>query len=360
MQKTPPTQTTHLHKTALFFAAAGAVFFIMYVLRKAFSPFAVSFLVAYFLNPWVTQWYGLGIARWISALFMLSLLFLVIFLFFLTAIPFFKIQIDALLQHAPSWGVYTLSVIDPWLKNTLPATMGKTLSLESLTEDTLKDFLLWALQLVADMLNSSGLALFHLLSFLIIFPIASFYFLKDWPVVIKGIHALAPGNYRPIVRGLFEEIDRSLGNYIKTQFEICLILSLYYTVSLWCVGINFFIFLGCMGGFLSFIPYLGFVTAFFFGVSMGLIQGLTGVKLVGLLMVYGGGQALESMFLTPYMLGGRIGLNPLWMLFSLLVAGQIGGFTGVLFAIPLACIVGASIRFFFLRYKNSPFYRTLF
>jgi predicted PurR-regulated permease PerM len=207
---------------------------------------------------------------------------------------------------------------------------------------------------------SGGRAVFSVLSLLIITPVVAFYLLLDWDRVLVTVDGWIPLQHRDTVRGLASDIDNAIAGFVRGQAVICLILAAFYAIGLTFAGLNFGFLIGLMTGLLSFIPFVGAATGF-------LIAGIVAIaqfwpEWTPILMVVGVfliGQALEGYVLSPKLVGAKVGLHPVWMMFALLAASYLLGFIGLLVAIPLAATIGVLLRFALRKYQESPIYTGL-
>jgi predicted PurR-regulated permease PerM len=204
---------------------------------------------------------------------------------------------------------------------------------------------------------SGGRAVFSVLSLLVITPVVAFYLLCDWDRVVVTVDGWIPRPHRDTVRGLARDIDGAIAGFVRGQAVICLILAAFYAIALTLTGLNFGFLIGLMTGFLGFIPYVGAVTGFIVAVVVAIAQfwpNWTPILLViGVFVV---GQVLEGYVLSPKLVGAKVGLHPVWLIFSLIAFGYLLGFVGLLVAIPLAASIGVLARFALRKYMESPLY----
>jgi predicted PurR-regulated permease PerM len=202
-------------------------------------------------------------------------------------------------------------------------------------------------------------ALFQLISLVVITPLVSFYLLRDWDRIVERIDAYLPRGSAPAIHDQFGKIDRTLAGFIRGQATVCLILGAFYAVGLSLVGLEFGLLIGLGTGLISFIPYFGMMVGLAVGISVALAQfsGLGSVALVA--AVFAVGQVAEGNFLTPKLVGDRVGLHPVWVIFALLAGGTLFGFTGILLAVPAAAVIGVLVRFTLESYRDSRLYEGL-
>jgi predicted PurR-regulated permease PerM len=204
---------------------------------------------------------------------------------------------------------------------------------------------------------SGGRALFSILSLLIITPVVAFYLLCDWDRVVSSIDGWIPLTHRETVRGLAREMDEAIAGFVRGQAVICLILAAFYAIGLTLIGLSFGFLIGLMTGLFAFVPYVGAATG-------AIVAGIVAIaqfwpKLTPILMVAGVfliGQVLEGYVLSPKLVGARVGLHPVWLMFALIAFGYLFGFLGLLIAIPVAAAIGVLARFALRQYLASPLY----
>ncbi len=204
---------------------------------------------------------------------------------------------------------------------------------------------------------SSGVALTNLLSLLFITPVVAFYLLRDWDRLVVQIDALLPRQHRDTVRTQLLEINRNLAGFARGQATVCLVLAIFYATGLSVIGLEFGLVVGLGIGFLSFIPYVGSITGLIVSLGIALAQFPTWGPVGLVLGFFVLGQILEGYVLTPRLVGNRVGLHPVWVIFALLAGGALFGFVGLLLAVPVAAVIGVLIRFAVVQYRDSRYFR---
>ena len=203
---------------------------------------------------------------------------------------------------------------------------------------------------------SGGVAFFNMLSLILITPLVAFYLLRDWDILVAKINSWLPLDAAPIIREQALQIDKTMAGFIRGQACVCLVLAVYYALALSILGLKAGLLIGIISGILAFVPFIGWAVAFFVSLAMSLTQfeHFLDITFVGIVMIFGA--LLESYILTPKLVGGRVGLSPIWIIFSMLAGGALFGFLGVLLAVPVAAIIGVLIRFWLNRYLKSVLY----
>jgi len=204
--------------------------------------------------------------------------------------------------------------------------------------------------------SNSGAVIVGWLMNLVLIPVITFYLLRDWDDLMVKIHDLFPRRFAKIVTKLAGEANDVLGAFLRGQFYVMLILSCIYSVGLWLIGLELAVLIGIMAGLISFVPYAGVMVGIVTAGLAGLLQFQNATHVVPILMVFLVGHGMESMFLTPWLVGNKIGLHPVAVIFAVLAGGQLFGFLGVLLALPAASVVMVLLRHIHERYTESRFY----
>jgi len=341
----------------LFWLAGIVAFlFALNALSSVLLPFVAGMAVAYFLDP-VADWLEKrGLSRTLSTTVILLAFFVVVGWLVLLLIPVLQTQIIELTHLLPRILNAGQAYIQPYLeelRSELPPE-----AMES-ARDFVGDFagraIKWVSGVIAN-LWSGGVAFFNLLSLILITPIVAFYLLRDWDLIIAKLDSWLPRPAAPVIREQLGEIDSTIAGFVRGQATVCLVLALLYGIGLTLTGLKSGLLVGLGAGLISFIPYLGAVVGMMVGVGIALFQysELAPIVTVGVIFVFG--QTLESYVLTPRLVGDRVGLHPVWIIFALLAGGALFGFTGVLLAVPVTAVIGVLVRFSISRYLESPLY----
>jgi predicted PurR-regulated permease PerM len=267
-------------------------------------------------------------------------------------------QLRHLFERVPAWMGWLVDTALPWLQ----ARLG----LESITldADSLKEAArgYWkeagkALLGVLGTVSAGGQAVLSWLMNLLLIPVVTFYLLRDWDRLVEGVRTLLPRAAEPTVSRLTREIDAVLGAFIRGQLMVMLALGMLYAVGLWLVGLDLAFIIGMAAGMLSIVPYLGTLVGVVAAVTAALFQFQDVLHPVLALAVFAVGQSLEGMVLTPKLVGDRVGLHPVAVIFAVLAGGQLFGFLGVLLALPVASALNVLVRYAHQRYRDSALFR---
>jgi predicted PurR-regulated permease PerM len=204
---------------------------------------------------------------------------------------------------------------------------------------------------------SGGLALFNLISLMVITPLVTFYMLNDWDHMIAKFDSWLPRDHQETVRGIARDIDAAMAGFIRGQGTVCLLLGGFYAIGLILAGLNFGLLIGVTAGVLSFIPYVGATIGGIIAIATATVQFWPEwLPIVVVAGIFFAGQFIEGNFLSPKLVGDSVGVHPVWLMFALLAFGYLFGFVGVLLAIPLAAAIGVLSRFLLGQYLSSRLY----
>jgi predicted PurR-regulated permease PerM len=323
--------------------------------------------LGYLLDPVVRHLERFGLGRLAASLVILAAFVIVTTLALLFVVPALGAQLASFVQRLPGYVVrlQALAVdqggalIDKY-GGEWRASGGASISADQI-QKSVGDFVGQGAQWLLNFLRSlvsGGAAIFSFLSFLIITPVVAFYMLVDWNKMVETIDDWLPLQHRDALRAIATEINHALAGFIRGQSLVCLFLGLWYGIGLTLIGLDFGFLIGVIAGVLSFIPYIGSLTALVLSVGVSLVQGWPSLTLfLSALAVVLVGQFLEGNVISPKLVGGSIGLHPVWLMFALFAFGELFGFTGLLIAVPAAAALGVLARHLIGLYLNSPLYR---
>lgn len=342
----------------LLFVATGIFLALIFSLSRVLTPFLIATLLAYLADPIVEKMTRWHLPRLLSVIIVFLVLFIVITVAVLLCIALFQTQLPTLMHFIPTVIAWVQDKIMPWLS----ANFGiqETINIE-LVKTTLAanwtkagGVASWLLKTVL----TSGMTIVLWITNLLLIPVVTFYLLRDWKRFIQSIRNLLPRDIEPTVVELVRESDLVLSAFFRGQLLVMLALGIVYSVGLTMVGLQIGIVIGLIAGLLSVVPYLGFIVGIASASIAAYIQmgSLTAVLLVWLTFIVG--QALESTILTPKLVGGRIGLHPVAVILAVLTGAALGGFFGVLLALPVAAVLMVWLRYLNQRYKNSRLYQS--
>ncbi len=341
---------------ALALVAVGG--WLLYLLAPILTPFMVAGLLAYLADPLVDQMENRGLPRTGAVVVVFSGLVALLLMLALLLIPVLDHQIRALVGQVP---VY----ID-WISRALVPVVAEHLDLEpdgsvlEALKDSVREHWQQAGGITAGVVSSvtrSGLALAGWVANLALMPVVTFYLLRDWDRLVEGIRELLPRSREDTVVALARESDEVLAGFLRGQFLVMLALGLVYATGLWLAGLDLAFLIGLIAGLVSFVPYLGFILGVVLAGVAVVVQTGEAFSLLPVVGVFLAGQILESVVLTPWLVGDRIGLHPVAVIFAVLAGGQLFGFLGVLLALPAAAVLAVLVRHAHHRYLESHLYR---
>ena len=331
---------------------------LIYLLRPILMPFLVGALLAYLADPLADRLEELGLRRTLAVIAVFTGLSLTGVGALLLLLPMLGGQIDSLRSMLPQIIEWAHQVGAPWLR----AHVG--FDVDSLDLDTLRAAIAQHWQSTGSFAASvlaratrSGLALAGLLANLALIPVVAFYLLRDWDVLVERIRDLLPRRMEPKISELTSECNEVVAAFLRGQFLVMLSLGLVYAVGLWLIGLDLALLIGLLSGIASIVPYLGFIVGIGSAALATVFQFSDWLLPLGMVCaVFLAGQLLESLLLTPLLVGDRIGLHPVAVIFAVLAGGQLFGFTGVLLALPIAAIIMVLLRHAHDRYLSSTLY----
>lgn len=330
---------------------------LIYLLSPILSPFLVGMLLAYLGDPLVDRLEAWRFSRTWGVVTVFALLGLVLLLMLLVLIPMLSRQVIRLYQLTPQALDWLQGVVFPWLQAHLG--LGEDFWRLGQVKAALKEQLgsTDLLTVVVSQATTSGLALVVWVGNVLLVPVVGFYLMRDWDLIVARLRELLPRRGEAQVVSLFRECHEVLGAFWRGQLLVMLALAIIYAAGLMSIGLELGLLIGILAGLASLVPYMGFVVGIGAALVAAMVQfGLDAYALVGVLAVFSVGQLLEGFLLTPMLVGDRIGLHPVAVIFAILAGGQLFGFVGVLLALPVAAVVMVLLRHVHDLYKLSHLY----
>jgi predicted PurR-regulated permease PerM len=326
------------------------------LVQSILLPFAAGFVIAYVLAPMVAGLERRGVPRSLGSLLVL-ILFLIGFAGILVVlVPLIQGQIVELITRVPSLVRALqdqLGKLILLLQEHLPAE--DVTKLRDMVGSKLGEAVTWIAGLVQGMITSS-FAILNIVSLVVVTPIVTFFLLRDWDAMVAQVDSYLPRQSLETVRGQARIVSDTLVGFIHGQALVCLILAIYYGVALTVAGLTSGLALGLLIGVLAIIPILGAATGFILAISLATLQYGTLTEILVVIGIFAFGQLFEANFLTPKLVGDRIHLHPVWVIFALFAGGTLYGFVGILIAVPAAAVIGVLARFALARYRRSSLY----
>ena len=338
--------------------ALGACLFV-YFLHPILTPFLIAIVLAYMFDPVVDRLERFGFSRTWGVITVFALFIVILMTLLLVLVPMLAKQLLKLYELAPQILDWLQHTAMPWVQAKLGLSDGfwkfdkiKAAITEHMGQTT--DIV----GVVLSQATASSLALIGFLANLVLIPVVAFYLLRDWDIMRAKIRSLLPREHEEQVVSLAKECHDVLGAFVRGQLLVMLALGVIYSAGLMLLGLELGLLIGLMAGLAAIVPYMGFII----GIGAALIAGLFQFggdlyPMIGIVAVFMVGQALEGMVLTPLLVGDRIGLHPVAVIFAILAGGELFGFTGVLLALPVAAVIMVLVRHVHDLYKDSQAYK---
>lgn len=345
-------------KNWLLLAGLALGLLIIYQLLPILTPFLVSVLLAYMGDPVVDFLERYKVPRTVGVIAVFVLVSLIMLVLLLVLVPMIGRQLVSLYGLTPLLIDWLQDSALPWLQ----LQLGISAKIDSL--DSIKQMFSENLgkttdvmQMLLAKITASSVVFLGWLANMLLIPVVTFYLLRDWDILVAKLRRLLPRKNEKLVVNLIAECHEVLGAFMRGQLLVMLALGVVYAAGLMVLGLELGLLIGLLAGLASLVPYMGFIVGIGAALIAGLFQfGLDPYLLLGIVAVFAIGQALESMLLTPLLVGDRIGLHPVAVIFAILAGGQLFGFTGVLLALPVAAVIMVLLRHLYTLYTDSTMY----
>lgn len=346
-----------LEKQTLFWLIGLAFFlFILNALSSVLMPFVAGMAIAYCLDP-VADWLEKrGASRAMATTLIVGAAFVLAIGGMILLFPVLQAQVANLAASIPGLIDTIRDYLKPLLERLEADLPPDALeSMKAAVGNYAGTAMKWFTGVIGDIWRG-GVAFFNVLSLLVITPVVAFYLLRDWDLIVQRLDSYLPIAAAAVIREQIRAIDATIAGFVRGQAIVCMVLAFFYAIGLMLVGLKSGMLVGIGAGVISFIPYLGAATGLCIGVAIALAQFSDWMPVAIVALIFIIGQTAESYILTPRLVGERIGLHPVWIIFALMAGGALFGFTGVLLAVPVAAIIGVLLRFGLGRYKESLFF----
>jgi predicted PurR-regulated permease PerM len=336
---------------------------LLYLLAPVITPFAISAVLAYVGDPLADRLEKTSFWKWelgrtlaVSIVFIMMLVLVTIVLLIL--VPLLVDQVRLLVHRLPEWIDWFSATAIPWVASKFGFDLANfdAAQITQMFKDYWKEISAAAFKLI-DFVSKGGMAAVTLLTNLVLIPVVTFYLLRDWDLLINGIHDLLPRSVEAEISRLARQVDDVLGAFFRGQLMVMFALGVTYTIGMALVGIEFAVLIGMGAGLLSIVPYLGSIVGVVVASGAAIFQFQDAFHLIMVLLVFGVGQAAEGMYLTPKLVGDEIGLHPVAVIFAVLAGGQLFGFLGILLALPVAAALNVLVRHIHQKYRSSDLYQ---
>jgi predicted PurR-regulated permease PerM len=343
---------------ALFWLVAAALLVLfLTLLGDILLPFVLGAAIAYFLDPLADRLERLGMSRFWATIVIVFAFALVLATGLVFLLPPLTEQLVGLAAKLPSYVQSLRDILmgyaEQWLGDALTRPNS---GVEQAAADFIQKATGWIGQLIGSVW-SGGMALVNTLALILVTPVVAFYLLLDWDRMMAQVDGWLPRDYAGTIRELAREIDTVLSGFVRGQITVLFLLGTLYVVGLTAIGLNFGLLIGFTAGVISFVPYVGPIVGFLIGGTVAIVQfGSDWLPIAGVMGVFLAGQIIEGNVLSPLIVGDRVGLHPVWLMFALFVFAYLFGFVGMLLAVPAAAAIGVLVRFALHQYLKSPLY----
>jgi predicted PurR-regulated permease PerM len=339
-----------------YWSIAAAIFLAaLWFLGDVILPFIVGGAIAYFLDPVADRLEAAGLSRTLATTVIAILALLVFTIGALLIVPTLIGQTIALGEEIPT----ILGQLNTYLSQRFPVLEDPNSTIRQ-SLDALGQSIQDNAGKLAQQVFASALGVIGVVVFIIVVPVVAFYLLLDWDNMIARIDALLPRDHQQTIRLLASEVDKVMAGFVRGQLTVCLILGTFYSAALMAVGLQFGLVVGAVAGLLTFIPYVGSLVGGALSIGLAIFQfwGDPG-WIVAVALIFILGQMIEGNYLTPKLVGGSVGLHPVWLLFALSAFGTTFGFVGMLIAVPVSAMIGVLVRFAIAHYTDGRLYKGL-
>ena len=343
----------------LQWAAVGvAIGWVVWMLAPVLSPFVLGALLGWLGDPVVDRLVRAGRSRNTAVLLVFTAMTMLVVLVLVLLVPMIQEQISTLIDAVPGYQRWVTHTAMPWFEARTGMEITGWFDLNHLVQLVRTNWESaggFASNLLGYM-SRSGFALLALATNIVLLPVVTFFALRDWDLLVARVGSLIPRDHLETVTHLAQQSSDVLSGFLRGQFLVMLALGVIYAVGLWAVGLDLGILIGIIGGVLTFVPYVGPATVLVLGCIAAVVQYGDWQHLLAVLAVFGVGQLVESYWLTPKLVGDRIGLHPVAVIFAVLAGGQLFGFIGMLIALPFAAVANVLLRYAADRYTHSRLY----
>jgi predicted PurR-regulated permease PerM len=352
-----PVRATRSQRLGLVFGVLAALLFAIWWFSPILTPFVLAGCIAYFLDPVATRMQRLGLRRPLGAFLLIFALFAACLLAMLLLYPLVIQQIGVLLTRLPAYVTGITDLVRQALERAQEA-FGPEVVDAQLRDLAVRQAasMVTFLGTAVGRLIGGGVALFNVFTLLVVTPVVGFYLLRDWPRIVRRVDSWLPLRSAHTLRQLSRDTDRVLSAWLRGQLLCCLVLAAFYAAGLQLIGLELGLMIGLMAGMLSFIPYVGSITGFACALLLAAAQFGTWQGVGMVVVVFMIGQFVEGYIIYPRLLGDRVELHAVWVIFALFAGGVAFGFLGVLLAVPMAAAMGVVARYWLRRYLESPLY----
>ena len=344
---------------AVWMIAFGFFILCLYLFRGILLPFVAGMALAYLLDPVADFFERIGMNRLFATVSVLMLFVLIFTLMLVLIVPTLAHQMSGFASSLPKYVASLQELGSKLSADFLPDFLSEldAGNFQNDIQSLVREGASWVGTVITS-IWSGGQALIDVLALIVITPVVAFYLLYDWDKMMATIDGWLPRDHLYTIRRLAKQIDESVSGFVRGQIMVGLILGIFYAVALSLLGLNFGLLIGLGAGIISFIPYAGAMLGLLVSGGVAIVQFWPDpIPIAIALGIFGFGQFIEGNILQPRLVGERVGLHPVWLMFALLAFGSLYGFVGMLIAVPAAAAVGVVMRYVLEQYMLSPLYR---
>lgn len=344
-----------------FWGCAVLILVLLVILFKSvLLPFVLGGTIAYLLNPFVHKLGKKGLKREMAAICILGGFFICLAVLLAIISPILYREAMGFIEEAPGYADKIRALAEPRI-NWIQEQLGYKITTEQV-QTAIQENMDKALQLGKGVIGGvamGGMAIVDFLTTFLITPIAAYFFMKEWPHIVKWVKGIIPRDQIATVSRLGKKIDLKISGFVRGQITICMALGLAYAIALSIAGLNYGFVIGLGTGVLSIIPFVGSTLGLVTSVTVAFLQSGGDMTFVIIIAcIFFAGQFIEGNFVTPKLMGDSVGLHPLWIIFALMAGGSLLGLLGMFLAVPVAASIGVLVNFAVSEYKKSPYYQT--
>lgn len=340
-----------------FWLLVGTLMFVfLHAIKAILLPFVIGILIAYFLDPAADQLEKWKLSRPLATAIIMLVFFSILAIAIAILFPLLLEQISGLISVLPHYIQEIQTQLEAEIKHLTSALNAKQVASAQEAVSNVSSELFASVTPFIGGIWKSGFALINILSLMVITPVVSFYLLRDWDNITHTMHDLLPKAHAQTILTQIHKMDETMAGFLRGTVNVMVILGSYYALALSLAGMDFAILVGLLGGTLIIVPYLGTIITGFSALGIAYLQheGMELVVFVGVIFL--AGQMLEGYVLTPRLVGKRVGLHPLWLIFGMLAGANLFGFVGVFMAVPVTAMIGVLVRFAIEQYRQSDYY----
>lgn len=347
-----------IERQVVFWIAAGiALLMVLSLLKDVLLPFVAGVVIAYSLSPLADRLTATGLNRTAASALLVALGAAVVITLGILLLPLIAEQAEQLAASLPAAAERLYGLAEGFLREKFGIMLPAFKAGLSQTGDALAHNWAWLANRLASSAWSGGRALFNFVSLILVTPLVVFYLLVDWHPMLAKIDRWLPRDHASTIRNLASEVNDAIAAFVRGQGVVCIILGAFYAMALSLMGLDYGLLVGLMTGVLAFIPFVGWALGFIVSAALAVVQFWPNATPLAMVAgIFMAGQALDAAFLSPKIVGSKIGLHPVWLIFALFVFSYLFGFVGVLVAVPVAAAMAVLVRFALGLYLDSEVY----